>query len=115
MTIRAVFVNAQERRYCEAGDVLFHAGDAGEQMFGVISGQVELRRGDTVVATVGEGDTFGEMAIVDAAPRSLTAVAVEPTELALIDQRVFMFLVHETPMFAIQVMRSLSARIRESQ
>ena len=115
MSVRAVFLNAKERRHFEAGDVVFEAGDVGEHMFGVISGQVELRRGDIVVATLGEGDTFGEMAIVDAAPRSLTAAAVEPTELAVIDQRVFMFLVHETPMFAIQVMRSLSARIREPQ
>jgi len=50
---------------------------------------------------------------VSDAPRSLTAVATEPTVLAVIDERSFLFLVHETPMFAIQVMRSLAERIRE--
>jgi CRP-like cAMP-binding protein len=53
------------------------------------------------------------MAIVSDAPRSLTAVATEPSVLAVIDERAFLFLVHETPMFAIQVMRTLAERIRE--
>lgn len=70
-------------------------------------------RGDEALARVGPGETFGEMAIIDNAPRSLSAVAVEPSEIAVISQRMFLFLVHETPMFAIQVMQSLASRIRE--
>lgn len=62
---------------------------------------------------LGPGDTFGEMAIVGDAPRSLTAVTTDPALLAVIDERAFLFLVHETPMFAIQVMRSMAERIRE--
>ena len=53
------------------------------------------------------------MAIVSDAPRSLTAVATEPSTLAVINDKTFLFLVHETPMFAIQVMRSMATRIRE--
>ena len=82
-------------------------------MYGVLSGQIELRRGDEVLARVGPGETFGEMAIIDDAPRMLSAVAVEPSEIAVIGRRTFLFLVHETPMFAIQVMQSLASRIRE--
>lgn len=82
-------------------------------MFGVVTGQIELRRGDQVLARVGPDETFGEMAIIDNVPRSLTAVAVERSEIAVITQRTFLFLVHETPMFAIQVMQSLASRIRE--
>lgn len=113
MSVPAVFKNASERRSLEAGDVLFAAGDTGDQMFGLISGRVELRRGDDVLATVHPGETFGELAIIDDAPRALTAVAVEASEVALINRRMFLFLVHETPMFAIQVMQSLSQRIRQ--
>ncbi len=113
MTVRGVFVNATERREVAAGETLFAEGDAGQQMFGVITGTIELRRGDTVIATVPPGETFGEMAIIDDTVRSLTAVAIEPSEVAVIDQSRFLFLVHETPMFAIQVMRSLAGRIRE--
>jgi CRP/FNR family transcriptional regulator, cyclic AMP receptor protein len=113
MTARGLFLNATERRELSPGEVLFRAGDAGDQMFGVVSGQIELRRGDQVLGRVGPDETFGEMSIIDNVPRSLTAVAVERSEIAVITQRTFLFLVHETPMFAIQVMQSLASRIRE--
>jgi CRP-like cAMP-binding protein len=111
-TVPGVFASAKEHRSLESGDIVFSAGDTGAAMFGVVSGSVELRDGDEVVTTLGAGETFGELAIISKAPRSLTAVAVEPTQIAVIDERTFIFLVHETPTFALQVMRSLAARIR---
>jgi CRP-like cAMP-binding protein len=113
MSVPGVFKNASERRTLETGEVLFATGDSGDQMFGLISGKIELRRGDDVLAEVHPGETFGELAIIDDAPRALTAVAVEASEVAIINRRTFLFLVHETPMFAIQVMQSLSQRIRQ--
>jgi CRP/FNR family cyclic AMP-dependent transcriptional regulator len=113
MGIQSVFVNAKEQREVAAGGTVFAEGDPGREMFGVISGTVELRKGDRTVRSLEPGDTFGEMAIVGNAPRSLTAVATESTLLAVIDERAFLFLVHETPMFAVQVMRSMAERIRE--
>jgi CRP-like cAMP-binding protein len=61
----------------------------------------------------GEGDVFGEMALIDKSKRAATATATAPTSLAMIDQREFLFLVHETPTFAIQVMSSLADRLRK--
>src|SRR5690349_6882671 len=113
MSIGGVFANAREQREVAAGDRVFAEGDTGRDMFGLISGAIALSKGDRTVRILEPGDTFGEMSIVSDAPRSLTAVATEPTVLAVIDERSFLFLVHETPMFAIQVMRSLAARIRE--
>jgi CRP-like cAMP-binding protein len=113
MSVRGVFVNASERRALAPGEVLFHEGDSGTEMFGVISGAIELRHGDRVVATIGPDDTFGEMSLTDHSPRSLTAVAADASEVAVINERVFLFLVHETPMFALQVMRTLAERVRE--
>ena len=113
MGIRAVFVNAQQQRELAAGETVFTEGDEGAEMFGLIEGTVELRKGDRTLTVLEPGDTFGEMAIVSDAPRSLTAVATEPSVLAVIDDRAFVFLVLETPTFALQVMRSMAERIRE--
>lgn len=113
MNIQAVFLNAKEQREVAAGETIFSAGDAGREMYGIVSGSVSLRAGDKELGTLGPDDTFGEMAIVSHAPRSLTAVAAEPTVLAVINESTFIFLVHETPFFALQVMRSLADRVRE--
>lgn len=113
MRVGAVFAGMNERREVAAGETVFAEGDPGHEMFGVVSGAVALRKGDRIVKVVEPGDTFGEMAIVGGESRSLTAVATEATLLAVIDERAFLFLVHETPTFAIQVMRSMAERIRE--
>ena len=113
MSVRGVFVNASDRRDFAVGDEIFRKGDMGQEMFGLVSGKVELRFGNEVVATVDPSGTFGEMAIVSDAPRSLTAVAVEPSRVAVIDRSTFLSLVHETPTFAIEVMRSLADRLRD--
>jgi len=112
MTMSDVFNSATERRSLDQGDVLFAEGDNGAEMFGVIAGSIELRHGGDVVETVGPGHAFGEMAIIDHSLRSLTSVASEPSEVVVINEHVFLFLVDETPTFALQVMRSLTERLR---
>jgi len=113
VAVQGVFVNAKETRQLAAGEVVFSEGDAGSEMYGVISGSIQLRHGDTVVTTIGPDGTFGELSIIDQSLRSLTAVAAEPTTIAVIDKRTFLFLVHETPTFALSVMKSLADRIRQ--
>lgn len=113
MSFKGLFVSAKETRQYAAGDVVFAEGDPSAEMYGVVSGAVELRKDGQGVVTIGADGTFGEMGIIDHAPRSLTAVAVEASEIAVIDERTFLFLVQETPMFALQVMQAMAARIRE--
>jgi CRP-like cAMP-binding protein len=114
MKVLGVFKAANETRELPAGSVIFDDGDEGEEMFGVISGKVELRLHNGEVIELGPDDCFGEMAIVDRSPRSATAVTTEPTTLAVIDRRRFLFLVHETPTFALQVMAGLAAHLRKA-
>ena len=110
-----VFKAATDTRDIAAGTVIFEAGSAGEEMFGVAEGKVELRLPDGRAVTVGPDETFGEMALVDRSARSATATVLEDCKLAVIDKRRFLFLVHETPTFALQVMSSLAERLRAMQ
>ena len=112
MKVVGIFKAAKETRELPAGTVIFEEGETGEEMFGVVAGKVELQMPDGRVFTLGPDESFGEMAIVDQSPRSGTAIAVEDTTLAVIDRRRFLFLVHETPTFALQVMSSLAERLR---
>ena len=112
MKVVGIFKAAKETRELPAGTVIFEEGATGEEMFGVVAGKVELQMPDGRVFTLGPDESFGEMAVVDQSPRSGTAIAVEDTTLAVIDRRRFLFLVHETPTFALQVMSSLAERLR---
>ena len=112
MKVPGVFYNAKSFRDVPAGTVIFEEGSSGTEMFGVIEGEVELRLANGTVRRLGPDDTFGEMAIVDGSPRSATAVAVTDTKLAVLDRHRFLFLVQETPMFALQVMSSIAERLR---
>jgi CRP-like cAMP-binding protein len=112
MKVPGLFKNSDSVREVPAGEVIFEAGSSGDQMFGVIEGEVEIRMPGGAVRKIGPDDTFGEMSIVDNSPRSGTAVAISDVKLAVIDRRTFLFLVHETPMFALQVMASISDRLR---
>jgi CRP-like cAMP-binding protein len=112
MKIPGVFYNAKSFRDVPAGTVIFEEGASGAEMFGVVEGEVEVRLPNGAVHRLGPDDTFGEMAVVDASPRSATAVAVTDTKLAVIDRHRFLSLVQETPMFALQVMSSMAERLR---
>jgi CRP/FNR family cyclic AMP-dependent transcriptional regulator len=112
LKVTGLFRNAQRTVNVAAGSEVFHEGDTGEEMYGVVSGEIELRTNDRVIRTLGADDVFGEMAIVDSTPRSATAVATEDSVLAVIDRHRFLFLVQETPMFALQVMSAMAARQR---
>ena len=112
MKVSGLFNNAQRTLDVPAGSVVFEAGDTGDEMYGVVEGEIELRVHDKVVRTLGVDDIFGEMALVDASPRSATVVASVDSKLAVIDQHRFLFLVQETPMFALQAMSAMAARTR---
>jgi CRP-like cAMP-binding protein len=78
-------------------------------------GEVEIERDGKLVETLSAGGIFGEMALIDGSPRAATARAKTACEVAPITEKTFLFLVHETPYFAIAVMRTLADRLRRSR
>ncbi len=104
--------NAEDVRNVTAGEVVFTAGDPGDTMYVVKSGEVEVCVDDQVIDVVTAGGMFGEMALLDSGPRSATAIARSDGELVPINPKRFTFLVQQMPYFALDVMRSLVARLR---
>ncbi len=95
-----------------AGSVVFNKGDAGQCMYIVQSGVIEMMIGDKVIEVVGPNEAIGFMSMIDGAARSSTARVKEPCELSLIDARTFRFMVDEVPNFALYIMGVLARRIR---
>jgi len=107
-----LFLNETDPKHFKAGERIFGEGETGDYMYGVIEGQVEIRKGGKVVDTIGPGGIFGEMALIDHTGRSAEAVAKTDCMTAQISEKRFYFLVQQTPNFALHLMRILTDRIR---
>jgi CRP/FNR family cyclic AMP-dependent transcriptional regulator len=99
-------------RSFSAGDIIFSEGDPAQELFVIQRGCVEIRRDARVVDTLDENSIFGEMALIDHAPRSATAIAATDVDLVPVGEKQFLFLVRETPYVALNVMRVLAGRLR---
>ena len=112
MTTINLFRNAPDLQHYSAGQIIFQIGDEGKIMFAIVEGEVEIRLNGKPIEVCGAGGIVGEMALIDSQPRSATAVAKTDCKLAIVDEKRFLFLVQQTPMFAIQVMRIMTERLR---
>jgi CRP-like cAMP-binding protein len=98
----------------EADTRIFVEDDPGKCMYVVRSGKVGIMSRGTVLENVGPNGIFGEMALIDGSPRSASAVAREPTEVAVIDEKAFIYLVEKDPAFALDLLRQLTVRLRRT-
>jgi CRP-like cAMP-binding protein len=95
-----------------AGKVLMRQGESGSDMMVVVRGSVAVERDGNRLNTLGPGDFFGEIALVDGGPRTATVTAAEPTTLLVISHRDFHSMMDEFPEVASQVMNALANRVR---
>lgn len=111
-----LFMNSPHTQSFKAGETIFEFGEPGSVMYGVIEGDVELFVDGKVFEIIKPGDIFGEGALVQIPPtRASQAVAKTDCRLAVVDKSHFLFLVQETPLFALEVIRSLSTRLRNAK
>jgi CRP/FNR family transcriptional regulator, cyclic AMP receptor protein len=99
------------------GEVIFHLGDPGDALFIVVSGAIKIMlpsdTGDeAILATLRAGDVFGELALLDGAPRSATAVAQEASETAILPRAQFRELLATEPAIRDALLASLAAELR---
>jgi CRP/FNR family transcriptional regulator, cyclic AMP receptor protein len=97
----------------EPGRALVTEGETGHEAFIVVDGTAAVTSGGTEVATVGPGAVFGEMALIDRAPRNATVTATTPMKVLVLGQREFTGLLDESPGFTRSIMAALAYRVRE--
>ena len=103
-----------ERRHYSAGDVIFRSGEQGDDFFVIRGGTVAIEVNGSIVERLGESEIFGEMALVDAKPRSATVIAETDCVVVPISEKQFLTMVEYAPTFALAVIRVLAHRLRQS-
>ncbi len=103
------YVNAYKK-----GSIIFREGDQATEMYSVLKGRVSIRKGDEDLGVVEEGKCLGEMSFLLSSPRIVTAVALDDTELLEISNENVNKLMNEYPEFAIEMLREMAQRLRET-
>lgn len=93
-----------------AGRTLVKEGQFGWEFFVIESGAVEVRRGDALLATLGPGDFFGEMALLEADRRTATVATTEPTTVIVMTGQQFRSMANEMPEVAERIREAVEAR-----
>jgi CRP/FNR family transcriptional regulator, cyclic AMP receptor protein len=100
-------------------EVIFAEGSTGRDLYVVLDGKVDIVKdtgSDRIrIVTLGKGEFFGEMAVIDGSSRSASAVASPPgTRVMRINHARFVYLVSQQPAFALMIMDALSKRLRSA-
>lgn len=96
------------------GTALVTQGDEGDALFVVLDGAAVVTRDDVEVERLGPGDHFGELALLDPAPRSATVTAVTDCEVAVLSVRMLRVLLREVPQIAAELLAQLARRVRDA-
>src|ERR1700760_1424535 len=105
-------------REFKRGDVLFREGEPGKEMYVIQSGRVNIiktvRDTEKILATLGAGEFFGEMALLNNKPRSAGAAMAEDGKLLVIDPRTFEAMIRGNVEIAVRLIKKLSDRLQEA-
>ena len=99
-------------------NVIFQEGDSGDVLFIILSGKVKVlltgKNGqEYILSHLGPGNFFGEMAILESAPRSASVITVEPSEFFLLGRKALTELLKHHPDIAMKILKNLSQRLRK--
>jgi len=95
-----------------AGRVLVEQGRLGHDCYVIVSGSADVTRDANTIATLGPGDTIGELAVLDGGPRTATVIATTELDLLVLGQREFAALLSEVPSLSHKILVNLARRVR---
>ena len=110
---------AQYVRTYDPGEVVFREGDQGAEMYLIVEGEVEIRKGTSgsaakTLVSLHKGDLFGEMALIDHKLRSASAVTSSDTKLLALNAQLFDSMIEQNPDFSRKMIRILAKRVRST-
>lgn len=109
--IAAIAAVAQEHSFA-AGQIIVTQGTPGQAFYMVLSGRVEILRDNRSLGSFTAGDFFGEMSLLDQAPRSATIRALDETSCLMLSSWDFKALLEQHPSIAVKLLEVLSRRLR---
>jgi CRP-like cAMP-binding protein len=112
MNFASIFKNEPTRQSFSAGEILIREGEENEKMFIILSGDLEVRVGGKSVASLKEGDLFGELSMIDKEPASGDIVALSGGEFVTLDERRFLAVSQQNPFFTMGILRVVTAKLR---
>lgn len=96
-----------------AGTLIVDQGQTGREAFVIVEGDVEIKRNNRKIATLGAGNVVGELSLLDHGPRTATAVCATDCTLLVVDQRRFLGVLDAVPALSHKLLAALATRIRE--
>ncbi|MEH1933677.1 MAG: Crp/Fnr family transcriptional regulator [Nostoc sp.] len=115
VTTVSIFQKQPDPEFFSAGQVIFEEGQPGDHMYGILEGEVDILVNSKIIETIETGEVFDVGVLVGVKNRTYTAIAKVDSKLVSLDEERFLFAVQETPMFAVEVMKSYSKRVSRLQ
>jgi CRP-like cAMP-binding protein len=110
----ALVAKASDRIRVPAGTEIVKEAELGHEFYLILSGSAAVKRGNRKIATLGPGQYFGEMALLDRGPRTATVVTEEDSELLVLGQREFMAVIDQVPPVSHKLLVHMAERLREA-
>jgi CRP-like cAMP-binding protein len=108
----AAIAGVSQDGFFQPGQIIVTQGTPGQAFYLILSGRVEILRDDVSLGGFGPGDFFGEMSLLDSAPRSATIRAIDQVACVLLSSWDFKALLERHPSIAIKLLEVLSRRLR---
>ena len=112
--LKTIASNA-ERLHVPAGRILAEQGQTGREAFIIVDGKARVYRNGRKVAMLRPGQFFGELSLLDRAPRNATVIADTDMELLVLGQREFAKIVDAAPAFARALLTGIARRINDAE